>query len=76
MQLDGERVVAIVEKPPPGSTATELVAAPLYWLPRAVDRYLSWSAAQGGERYVSVARCRLHARRRVSPRFACASRSK
>jgi NDP-sugar pyrophosphorylase family protein len=55
VQLDGERVVAIVEKPPLGSMATDLVAAPLYWLPRAVDAYLSWSTAQSGERYVTSA---------------------
>ena len=31
------------------------MAAPLYWLPRAVDAYLASAAAQGDERYVSVA---------------------
>jgi len=54
VRLDGERVVAIVEKPPPGSMATELVAAPLYWLPRAVDSYLSANTTRS-ERYVTSA---------------------
>jgi len=53
--VDGDRVVAIVEKPAPGTAASSLVAAPLYWLPRAVDRHLAADAAQGAERYVSVA---------------------
>ena len=55
VQLDGERVVAIVEKPPPGSMATELVAAPLYWLPRALDPYLGARSTAPGERYVTSA---------------------
>jgi dTDP-glucose pyrophosphorylase len=54
VQLDGERVVAIVEKPRPGSVQSDLVAAPLYWLPRAVDSYLSANAARS-ERYVTSA---------------------
>jgi bifunctional UDP-N-acetylglucosamine pyrophosphorylase/glucosamine-1-phosphate N-acetyltransferase len=55
VQVDGDRVVAIVEKPAPGTAPSSLVAAPLYWLPRAVDRHLAADAAQGAERYVSVA---------------------
>jgi len=55
VRLDGERVVEIVEKPPPGSAASDLVGAPLYWLPRALDRYLDATPARGGERYVSSA---------------------
>ena len=55
VQVDGDRVVAIVEKPAPGTAASSLVATPLYWLPRAVDRHLAADAAQGAERYVSVA---------------------
>lgn len=55
VRLDGDRVVDIVEKPAPGTAPSGLVAAPLYWLPRAVDPHLAAAAAQGGERYVSVA---------------------
>ena len=55
VRCDGERVVDIVEKPAPGTAPSGLVAAPLYWLPRAVDPYLATAATQGGERYVSVA---------------------
>lgn len=55
VRLDGDRVVDIVEKPAPGTAPSELVAAPLYWLPRAVDAYMQVPAAQGGERYVSLA---------------------
>ena len=55
VRLDGNRVVDIVEKPAPGAAPSGLVAAPLYWLPRAVDAYLASAAAQGDERYVSVA---------------------
>lgn len=55
VRLDGDRVAAIVEKPPPGTAPSPLVAAPLYWLPRAVDPYLAGAAVQGGERYLSVA---------------------
>jgi bifunctional UDP-N-acetylglucosamine pyrophosphorylase/glucosamine-1-phosphate N-acetyltransferase len=55
VRLDGERVIDIVEKPAPGTAPSALVAAPLYWLPRAVDAYLQAPAAQAGERYVSLA---------------------
>jgi dTDP-glucose pyrophosphorylase len=55
VRLAGDRVVDIVEKPAPGTAPSGLVAAPLYWLPRAVDPYLATAATQGGERYVSVA---------------------
>lgn len=55
VRLDGDRVTDIVEKPPPGTVPSALVAAPLYWLPRAVDPYLRAPAAAGGERYVSLA---------------------
>jgi bifunctional UDP-N-acetylglucosamine pyrophosphorylase/glucosamine-1-phosphate N-acetyltransferase len=55
VRLEGDRVVDIVEKPAPGTAPSGLVAAPLYWLPRSVDSYLAATAAQGGERYVSVA---------------------
>jgi dTDP-glucose pyrophosphorylase len=55
VRLVGDRVVDIVEKPAPGTAPSGLVAAPLYWLPRAVDPYLATAATQGGERYVSVA---------------------
>lgn len=55
VRLDGDRVVDLVEKPAPGTAPSGVVAAPLYWLPRAVDPYLAGAAAQDGERYVSVA---------------------
>jgi len=55
VRLDGDRVLDIVEKPAPGTAPSSLVAAPLYWLPRAVDPYLAAPAAQGAERYISVA---------------------
>jgi bifunctional UDP-N-acetylglucosamine pyrophosphorylase/glucosamine-1-phosphate N-acetyltransferase len=55
VRLDGERVVAIVEKPPPGTAPSRLVAAPLYWLPRALDPLLAGAPRQDGERYVSSA---------------------
>ncbi len=55
VQVEGDRIVAIVEKPAPGTVPSGLVAAPLYWLPRTVDRHLAADAAQGAERYVSVA---------------------
>ncbi|MEO8602358.1 MAG: NTP transferase domain-containing protein [bacterium] len=53
--VDGDRVTALIEKPPPGSVATDLVAAPLYWLPRQLDRYLGAAAQSGAERYVTTA---------------------
>jgi dTDP-glucose pyrophosphorylase len=55
VRLDGERVVEITEKPPPGTTPSPFVAAPLYWLPRALDRFLAAAPPPGGERYVSSA---------------------
>jgi bifunctional UDP-N-acetylglucosamine pyrophosphorylase/glucosamine-1-phosphate N-acetyltransferase len=55
VRLDGERVVEIVEKPPPGTAQSRLVAAPLYWLPRALDRFLASAPLLGGERHVSSA---------------------
>jgi UDP-N-acetylglucosamine diphosphorylase / glucose-1-phosphate thymidylyltransferase / UDP-N-acetylgalactosamine diphosphorylase / glucosamine-1-phosphate N-acetyltransferase / galactosamine-1-phosphate N-acetyltransferase len=55
VRLDGDRIVDIVEKPAPGTASSNLVAAPLYRLPRAVDRHLAGDAEQGRERYVSVA---------------------
>jgi UTP-glucose-1-phosphate uridylyltransferase len=55
VRLAGERVLAIVEKPPPGEAPSGVVAAPLYWLPRAVDARLATTAPRGGERHVSSA---------------------
>lgn len=55
VEVDGGRVRAIVEKPPPGSTSATLVAAPLYWLPRTLDARLRAASAAGGERYVTTA---------------------
>jgi bifunctional UDP-N-acetylglucosamine pyrophosphorylase/glucosamine-1-phosphate N-acetyltransferase len=55
VRLEGERIVEIVEKPRPGSMTTPLVAAPLYWLPRALDRYIDREPPSGDEAYVSTA---------------------
>lgn len=54
VRLEGERVVEIVEKPPPGTIAGGLVAMPLYWLPAAVAAHLCRPRADG-EHYVSTA---------------------
>jgi dTDP-glucose pyrophosphorylase len=53
--LDGDRVTRIVEKPPPGTAPSGLVALPLYWLPAAVGPLLTDVPAVGGERHVSTA---------------------
>jgi bifunctional UDP-N-acetylglucosamine pyrophosphorylase/glucosamine-1-phosphate N-acetyltransferase len=54
--VDGERVTALIEKPPPGTAPSNLVGAPLYWLPRSVDAQLGAAATgTGGERYVTTA---------------------
>jgi dTDP-glucose pyrophosphorylase len=56
VRLDGERVVEIVEKPAPGTGASGLVGAPLYWLPRAFDSAVrAEQGREGGESYVSTA---------------------
>ena len=55
VRLDGDRVIEIVEKPPPGTIASTLVAAPLYRLPRALDPLLAAAQRRGGERHVSTA---------------------
>lgn len=54
--VDGDRVTALIEKPPPGTAPSNLVGAPLYWLPRSVDAQLGAAATgAGGERYVTTA---------------------
>jgi dTDP-glucose pyrophosphorylase len=54
--VDGDRVTALIEKPPPGTAPSNLVGAPLYWLPRSVDTHLGAAATgAGGERYVTTA---------------------
>jgi len=55
VQVAGERVTEIVEKPAPGSTASSLVGMPLYWLPRTLGPYLENVAPLGSERFVSTA---------------------
>ena len=55
VQLSGARVTQIIEKPPPGTAASGVVALPLYWLPQAAAPYLEFAAALGGERYISSA---------------------
>jgi NDP-sugar pyrophosphorylase family protein len=55
VEIDGGWVARIVEKPPPGTTASPLVALPLYWLTPAVAPHLRAAAAIGGERHVSTA---------------------
>jgi NDP-sugar pyrophosphorylase family protein len=55
VRLDGDRVVEIVEKPAAGAVPSPLVAAPLYWLPRALDAFLAARPPRAGERYVSSA---------------------
>jgi len=52
--VEGMRVVALVEKPVAGTIASDLVAAPLYWLTRAVDPLLG-AAGAGAERYITTA---------------------
>lgn len=65
VRVERGRVVEIVEKPPPGSVDTPLVAMPLYWLPAAIGTHLA-SARHGRESYVSVALAAfLRARGRV-----------
>jgi len=48
-------VVRLLEKPAAGTTASPLVALPLYWLPAAVTPHLREAALVGGERHVSTA---------------------
>jgi len=55
VHLEGDRVVEIVEKPPPGSVVSSLVAAPLYWLPAEFAPHLAAAPAVGAERYISTA---------------------
>lgn len=45
--LEGDQVVRIVEKPPPGSVGTDLVAAPVYWLPATLLPYCSTPPGSG-----------------------------
>jgi glucose-1-phosphate thymidylyltransferase len=54
VRVDGERVVEIVEKPPPGSIDTDLVSMPLYWLPSSFAPALA-APQPSGESYVSTA---------------------
>lgn len=49
------RIVDIVEKPATGSTDSDCVALPLYWLPRRFDPFCSAPAPAGEESYVSTA---------------------
>lgn len=53
--VDDERVVAIHEKPAPGTVDTDLVAMPLYWLPRSVDPWLRHDPGPGREWQVAEA---------------------
>lgn len=53
--LRGTHVVDIREKPAPGTVRTSLVGMPLYWLPRACDRFLQAPPAPGRERQVAEA---------------------
>lgn len=55
VRVENGCVTEIVEKPAPGTMPSALVAAPLYWLPRSLDRFLAGTPARGGERYVSSA---------------------
>jgi NDP-sugar pyrophosphorylase family protein len=48
-------VVRLLEKPAPGTTASPLVALPLYWLPADVTPFLRNATPVGGERHVSTA---------------------
>jgi len=54
VRLDGERVVEIVEKPRAASASAALVAAPLYWLPRAFAAHIE-AVPDTGEAYISTA---------------------
>lgn len=55
VEVRGDWIERIVEKPPPGTTSSLLVALPLYWLTPAVAPHLRSAAAVGGERHVSTA---------------------
>jgi dTDP-glucose pyrophosphorylase len=55
VELRDDRVERLLEKPPPGTTTSPLVALPLYWLPPAVEPHLRGAALVGGERHVSTA---------------------
>jgi glucose-1-phosphate thymidylyltransferase len=48
-------VVRLLEKPPPGTSSSPLVALPLYWLTAAVEPHLRVAAPIGGERHISTA---------------------
>jgi NDP-sugar pyrophosphorylase family protein len=48
-------VERLLEKPPPGTTSSPLVALPLYWLTPALEPHLRGAALVGGERHVSTA---------------------
>lgn len=55
LRITGDQVTEIIEKPMPGTTASGLVAMPLYWLPQSVAPYLENAAAIGGERFITTA---------------------
>jgi NDP-sugar pyrophosphorylase family protein len=55
VRLEGDAVVRIVEKPPPGTAPSGLVAVPLYWLPQDFGAHLAPPAPSSGEGYVSTA---------------------
>jgi UDP-N-acetylglucosamine diphosphorylase / glucose-1-phosphate thymidylyltransferase / UDP-N-acetylgalactosamine diphosphorylase / glucosamine-1-phosphate N-acetyltransferase / galactosamine-1-phosphate N-acetyltransferase len=55
VRLDGDRVLEIIEKPPPGTAPSGLVAMPLYWLPRSAAVYIENVAPVGNEAYISTA---------------------
>jgi dTDP-glucose pyrophosphorylase len=53
VQVDEDRVVAIAEKPK--QSASRLVAAPLYWLPKAMQEHIEHVKPHGHELYISTA---------------------
>jgi NDP-sugar pyrophosphorylase family protein len=55
VRVDGNRVRDSVEKPAPGSVASDLVALPLYWLPRGMRTAIETVPPIGAERYLSTA---------------------
>jgi NDP-sugar pyrophosphorylase family protein len=55
VELRGDFVERIVEKPAAGTARSPMVALPLYWLTAAVSPHLRSAAAVGGERHISTA---------------------
>ncbi|MBI3786572.1 MAG: NTP transferase domain-containing protein [Deltaproteobacteria bacterium] len=59
VQLDGDDVTEIIEKPAPGTIDSGLVALPLYWLPRAFAAHVAYTSQATNETFISTSLTRF-----------------